>query len=190
MQETQVQSLGQKDPLEKKMATHSCILAWRIPWTEEPGGPQSMGSQSRTRLSDWTKKIIQLWKPFFESNVLGRLFSKAEPCFSVPIRWSDVEQGSTKMLGRKQVWWWTKKGRKRNDGINWDKVRDGGTEFSMRALKAIRRRTRGQRGDGWQQSTSKSQTSKSLKWKLGPCSSSPQIMALPPDVFKKYRDYP
>ena len=38
MQETQVQSLGQEDPLEKEMATHSSILAWRIPWTEEPGG--------------------------------------------------------------------------------------------------------------------------------------------------------
>ena len=45
MQETGVQSLGQEDPLEKEMATHSSILAWRIPWTEEPGGLQSMGSQ-------------------------------------------------------------------------------------------------------------------------------------------------
>ena len=45
MQETQVQSLGQKDPLEKGMATHSSTLAWRIPWTEEPGRLQSMGSQ-------------------------------------------------------------------------------------------------------------------------------------------------
>ena len=45
MQEIQVQSLGQEVPLEKGMATHSSILAWRIPWTEEPGGPQSMGSQ-------------------------------------------------------------------------------------------------------------------------------------------------
>ena len=45
MQETQVQSLGQDDPLEKGMATHSSILAQRIPWTEEPGGPQSMGLQ-------------------------------------------------------------------------------------------------------------------------------------------------
>ena len=45
MQETQVQFLGQEDPLEKAMATHSSILIWRIPWTEEPGGLQSMGSQ-------------------------------------------------------------------------------------------------------------------------------------------------
>ena len=45
MQETRVQSLGQEDPLEKGMATHSSILAWEIPWTEEPGGLQSMGLQ-------------------------------------------------------------------------------------------------------------------------------------------------
>ena len=45
MRETWVQSMGQEDPLEKEMATHSSILAWRIPWTEEPGGLQSTGSQ-------------------------------------------------------------------------------------------------------------------------------------------------
>ena len=45
MQETQVQSLGWEDPLEKGMATHSSILAWRIQWTEELGGLQSIGSQ-------------------------------------------------------------------------------------------------------------------------------------------------
>ena len=45
MQETLVQSLGQEDPLAKEMATHSSILFWRIPWSEEPGGLQSMGSQ-------------------------------------------------------------------------------------------------------------------------------------------------
>ena len=44
-QEMWVRSLGQEDPLEKEMATHSSILAWEIPWTEEPGGLQSMGSQ-------------------------------------------------------------------------------------------------------------------------------------------------
>ena len=43
MQETQVRSLGQEDPLEKGMATHPSILAWRIPWTEEPDGLQTMG---------------------------------------------------------------------------------------------------------------------------------------------------
>ena len=45
MWQTWVQSLGWEDPLEKEMATHSSTLAWKIPWTEEPGGLQSMGSQ-------------------------------------------------------------------------------------------------------------------------------------------------
>ena len=45
MWETQVQSLGWKDPLEKEMTTHSSILAWRILWTEDPGGLESLGSQ-------------------------------------------------------------------------------------------------------------------------------------------------
>ena len=57
--ETRVQSLGQEDPLEEEMATHSSILAWKIPWTEEPSGLQSTGSpKSLTRLSD-----KQQWQP-------------------------------------------------------------------------------------------------------------------------------
>ena len=52
MLETQVQSLGQEDPLEKGVATHSSILAWSGPQTEEPGGLQSVGSKSQTGLSD------------------------------------------------------------------------------------------------------------------------------------------
>ena len=53
MQEIWVQSLGQEDPLEKGMATHSSILAWRIPWTEEPGRLQPMGvTKSQTPLTD------------------------------------------------------------------------------------------------------------------------------------------
>ena len=52
-QETWVGSLGQEDPLKKEMTAHSSILAWEIPWTEEPGGLQSMGSQKGwTQLSD------------------------------------------------------------------------------------------------------------------------------------------
>ena len=54
MRETWIQSLGREDPLKKEMATHSRILAWRTPWTEEPGGVQSRGSQSQTRLSNFT----------------------------------------------------------------------------------------------------------------------------------------
>ena len=48
MWETRVRSLGWEDPLEKELATHSSILAWSIPWTEEPGGLQSIASQSQT----------------------------------------------------------------------------------------------------------------------------------------------
>ena len=60
MQETQVQFLGQKDPLEEEMATHSSSLAWRNPRIKEPGGLQSMESQSQTQLSNSTTTIIFL----------------------------------------------------------------------------------------------------------------------------------
>ena len=53
MQKTWVQFLGQEDPLEKEMATHSSMLAWKIPWTQEPGRLQSMGSQE----SDTTERL-------------------------------------------------------------------------------------------------------------------------------------
>ena len=59
MQDTRVQSLGQEDPLQKEMATFSNILAWKIPWTEEPGGLQSMGSQkSCTWLNNNSNKLV------------------------------------------------------------------------------------------------------------------------------------
>ena len=57
MQEMWLQSLGREDPLEKEMATHSSILAWRIPWTEEPGELQSMGLQ----MSDMTTNLTGLF---------------------------------------------------------------------------------------------------------------------------------
>ena len=57
MQETPGRFLGWEDPLEKGMATHSSILAWRIPWTEEPGGLQSMGSQE----SDTTEELAHTY---------------------------------------------------------------------------------------------------------------------------------
>ena len=57
MQETHVQSLGWEDPLGKGMATHSSIIAWRTPWTEEPDGLQFMGSQSWTPLNDSDTKL-------------------------------------------------------------------------------------------------------------------------------------
>ena len=60
MQEMQFQSLGQEDPLEKAMANHFSILAWEIPWTEEPGGLQSMGSQQVTRRLNKNNKVISV----------------------------------------------------------------------------------------------------------------------------------
>ena len=58
MQETRVRYLGWENPLEEEMAPHSSTLAWKIPWMEDPGRLQSMGSQSWTRLSDFTFTFI------------------------------------------------------------------------------------------------------------------------------------
>ena len=58
MQKTPVRSLGREDSMEKGLATYSSIIAWRIPWIEEPGGLQSTGSQSQTQLSDFTFTIF------------------------------------------------------------------------------------------------------------------------------------
>ena len=60
IQETQIRSLDQEDPLEEDTATHSSILAWRIPWTEEPGGLQSLGSESDT--TEHSAHIRSLYK--------------------------------------------------------------------------------------------------------------------------------
>ena len=65
MQETRVQSLGQEDPLEEEMTTHSSILAWRIPWTEEPGGLQSRG-RKKLDITEWPVRLnlnILMWDP-------------------------------------------------------------------------------------------------------------------------------
>ena len=71
---TWVQSLGQEEALEEKIATHFSILAWEIPWTEEPGGLQSVGSQSRTQLSMHTlclmaKRILLNLPVYIWSNI-------------------------------------------------------------------------------------------------------------------------
>ena len=73
MQETQVQSPGWEDPLEQEMATHSSTLAWKIPWTEEPGRLQSMGLQSWTRLSDFTS-LHFIWLDWEGINSLLNFF--------------------------------------------------------------------------------------------------------------------
>ena len=71
VQKTQVQSLGQEDPLEKEVAAHSTILAWKIPWTEEPGGLQSMGLQrighdwEQTHTGKWTNSVLTTFWDWF-----------------------------------------------------------------------------------------------------------------------------
>ena len=69
-QETWVWSLGGKDPLEVEMVTHSNICAWEPPWTEEPGGLQSIGSQSLIRISNWTRRLLEGSPGWFVSQVL------------------------------------------------------------------------------------------------------------------------
>ena len=72
MQETQVQAVGEEGPLEEEMATHSSILAWEIPSTEEPGGLQSLGSQKRwTRLRDQTATTVKSLERLFSELKTG-----------------------------------------------------------------------------------------------------------------------
>ena len=69
MQETWVRSLGQKEPLEKEMATHSSILAWRIPWIKEPGGLQSMGHKESDTIKQLSMHVfLQNWGIHVKSN--------------------------------------------------------------------------------------------------------------------------
>ena len=85
-QEMQVQHLGQEDPLEKEMTTHSSIFAWRIPWTEEPSRLQSIGSQ-RIR-HDWAQHTLyysgnqQIWK-IWNFQTFHRIVSYVEKVFAV-----------------------------------------------------------------------------------------------------------
>ena len=85
-QEMRFQSLGQEDPLEKGMETHSNVLAWRIPWTEEPSRLQSIGSQSvRLDLSNFPKRHAHIW---FYTNfrVICSTFMKNATVISILIR--------------------------------------------------------------------------------------------------------
>ena len=83
MQETQVPSLGRENPLEKEMATHSSILAWRIPWTEEPGGLQSTGSQRVGH--NWATSLSLSFFPLTSS--IGITSEKAMAPHSSTLAW-------------------------------------------------------------------------------------------------------
>ena len=103
MRETWVQSLGQEDPLEKEMATHFSTLAWKIPWTEEPGRLQSMGSQRVGH--DWVTSL-SLYQKFalkwFINLILSRtLKEKATATHSSTLAWKIpwMEPGRLRSMG-------------------------------------------------------------------------------------------
>ena len=84
MRETWVLSLGQEDPLEKEMTTHSSTLAWKVPWTEEPGRLQSTGSQ---RVGyDWANSLLSCSCSFFVPGKLVSIILAKEHFFSVSLR--------------------------------------------------------------------------------------------------------
>ena len=117
MQKSWVWSLVWEDPLEKEMATPSSILAWRIPRTEEPGGLQSMGSQSWTWLSDW-KEIQPVHSKGDQSWVfIGRIDVEAE----TPILWPpDVKNWLIwKDLDAGQDWGQEEKGMTEDETVGW-----------------------------------------------------------------------
>ena len=101
MQETQVRSLGQEDPLEKEMATHSSTLAWKIPWMEEPGRLQSMGSQRlghqwvMTRHNNRLRVDIDVtvgWRKHkLESRLLGEISITSDMQMTPPL-WQKVKR--------------------------------------------------------------------------------------------------
>ena len=89
MRETWVQSLGQEDPLEKEMATHSSILAWRIPWKEEPGGLQSTGLQRVGH--DWATSLSLSWSFFKKCGIVPLDFY-----YTLKDKWSKSRRNKSK----------------------------------------------------------------------------------------------
>ena len=99
MQETRVWPLGQEDPLKKGMATHSSILDWRIPWTEEPRGLQSMGSQ----------RVGHDWSNSAHSTLTAQSVGKGGKCpqSSWPLRISKEGPSLEKDISRRRhMWFW------------------------------------------------------------------------------------
>ena len=102
--ETWVQSLGWEDLLEKETATHSSILSWKISWTEEPGRLQSMGLQSRTRLSDFSHSCLSEislpraagFKPC-RANLTGKVLGYPRPSQNLPTQ-EKTTNGHPKMV--------------------------------------------------------------------------------------------
>ena len=116
MQETWVQPLGWQDPLEKGMAEHSSILAWRISWTEEPGELKSMGSQSvgyhwatntftlHIQVNHWLREGHHRWV-FYFTNVGSNFFSWGERASGIASYWPHVVVLSMSHAYSLQNWW-------------------------------------------------------------------------------------
>ena len=101
VQETCAQSLGGEDPLEKEMATHSSILAWRIPWMEEPGGLQSTGSQRVGH--DWATSLAVTRVSWGEDSVSDECAAQGTWVCDTPLCWregrgADLEESYGKHL--------------------------------------------------------------------------------------------
>ena len=107
MQEIRVRSLAQEDPLEKGSATHSSILAWRIPWTEEPSRLQSMASQSQRRQSDfhfdssWTSSFPLYTAEGWDSRGGQRRKRSSSRCRGSP----EAARRAAHTARRRQLWW-------------------------------------------------------------------------------------
>ena len=108
MQETWIRSLGREDPLEKEMATHSSILAWRISWTEEPGRLQFTGSQRVGH--DWATSLSLLLSCIAEGNGNPLQCSCLENPMDGGARWATVH-GVTKSQTRLSDFTWSNKGK-------------------------------------------------------------------------------
>ena len=93
MRETRVRSLGQEDPLEKEMVTHSSILAWRIPWTEKPGGLQSTGSQRVGH--DWAT---------WDDKMMNELIAPEGPSLTGNTQYSEESFNRLKYISNSCVW--------------------------------------------------------------------------------------
>ena len=102
MQETWVRSLGREDPLEKEIATHSSILAWRIPWTEKPSGLQSMGSQRVGH--DWVTSL-ELNYLDFRGLLSNGSDLVAKSCLTLATPWTVTVQASLSMGFSRQEYW-------------------------------------------------------------------------------------
>ena len=155
MQETWARSLGQEDPLEKGMAAHSSILAWRIPWTEEPGRLQSMSSQKR-----------QIW--LSNNNIKVHINSKCErQVLNVNLHESQMHFSSTFLFSTSLIWQTQKKkiGKTQKADLITSKYMLRGTQFKVQSLQVISENIKG----GWQIAGDRAETSLSDKHSLRPC---------------------